>query len=129
MKRFEWSKNLITGSMTLDIQNRFFLDLINKMSDELENNPGISLAKKYSTALLTYFICHCMDEEYMMRQYFYPGYVIHSLKHREIKKRFFTCLQRDSNQNRELLELLISIWNNHMLVDDLDFNKHLSGHF
>ncbi len=119
----EWSSSYELGIEDIDFQHHFFLNLINRLADEMRTAEHL----KYRTALIAelnaYARFHFISEENMMTKAGYPGLENHKKHHRELidqlssKGNRLVKFQSDKEAG-EIIEFLLNWFIQHTMHED-----------
>lgn len=126
----EWKHDYELGIEHVDFQHHFFLNLINRLFDELE----ITNDSRYRNALLNelcaYAKFHFISEENMMYRTGYPDLEQHRNLHRELidklsNEELYLFLHRSSKSIEQIIDFLLGWFFNHTLNADRLFANYL----
>jgi len=78
-----WNDNFSIGIEGIDLQHRYFIDLLNRLSLELKDSDAAYQAKLIDE-LASYAKQHFISEENIMYKLGYPGLKKHSEYHQEL---------------------------------------------
>lgn len=127
-KKILWSDDFLTGVESVDLQHKYFLNLINKIFDYAHN--GCRNLKPYDIfqEIQYYAQFHFTSEENLMIEWEYPGLDIQKKEHRILVEHFLVKINNFSNESNDMLyiyDYLINWFCNHTLIDDKEMGKYL----
>ena len=126
----DWKSEYALGVEDIDFQHHFFLDLVNRLADELE--VGADLA--YQTALISelnaYARFHFISEENMMLHAGYPELNDHHRHHAELLsalaiKEGELEMGRSDETVSSIIDFLVNWFMNHTTLEDRRFAEYL----
>lgn len=83
----EWTDELATGSVKIDMQHQTIFERINGMLEACSNGKGRSEVKELLAFLEDYVMTHFSTEEQLMKQYGYAGFFEHRAQHLEFTRK------------------------------------------
>lgn len=86
MARYELTKDLETGNMTIDREHRELIAAVNKLLDACSAGQGRDHMKDTVKFLNDYVNRHFAHEEQLQQQSKYPGYAAHKAFHDKYKR-------------------------------------------
>ncbi len=89
-----WTDDLSSGITTHDGDFKHLTDLINQLSDAINNDRGNATLARILDELLEYMLLHFDDEELLMRQIAYTDYSTHKSEHELIASEIIGLKQR-----------------------------------
>ena len=122
----DWQTAFELGIEGIDFQHRYFVDLINRLSDDLESGND----QKYHAALLNelkaYARFHFVSEENLMMRCAYPGLDEHKRHHRELVDQMSARIAKLEISYSEtsadaIIRFLIDWFSNHTVSEDRRF--------
>jgi len=121
--KFEWTKDLITGSDTIDEQHMLLFIKANKFSESLDSGDKSKVEDLFNF-LIDYVKEHFGNEESIMQENNYPDFYIHKQAHEMLLYKLTTAYdslingEYDKNKHEEANELLIDWYRSHILSFD-----------
>lgn len=85
--RYQLTKDLETGNLTIDREHRELLDNVNKLMDACSSGAGRAAVDPAAKFLLSYVDRHFAHEEELQKKSSYPGYNNHHLFHENYKRK------------------------------------------
>jgi hemerythrin-like metal-binding protein len=79
-----WKQDYETGVREIDLQHRFFMDLINRMHEELQGSTDADYRAALFEELSNYARFHFVSEENLMFKFGYPDLDHHRMMHRRL---------------------------------------------
>lgn len=79
-----WKQDYDTGVREIDLQHRFFMDLINRMHEELQGSTDAHYRAALFEELSNYARFHFVSEENLMFKFGYPDLDHHRMMHRRL---------------------------------------------
>lgn len=127
----QWRDYYSVGNLELDGQHQKIIHMINWLYEviwEGDDRQGLAtLMRRVSE----YTHSHFVDEERMMRDAGFPGYLDHKEIHDNLtsdtRDLLFGCLQDEGPDSRDLLRFLKRWWINHITGDDKEYMYFLSN--
>lgn len=86
MSRYEFTKDLETGSLIIDGEHRELLQAVNKLLDACGEGKGRAHMNETIKFLNDYVDRHFSHEEQLQKQSGYPGYAPHRAFHEKYKQ-------------------------------------------
>ncbi|MCB1777319.1 MAG: hemerythrin family protein [Candidatus Competibacteraceae bacterium] len=133
MKRqpIEWKRDYEVGIEDIDLQHQFFLNLLNRLFNELAATNDMKYRNTLITELSYYAQFHFISEENMMYRAGYPGLEEHHQLHCELidklsNQQFYLFLSQSSNIE-SIVDLLSDWFLHHTLNADKLFAKYLKN--
>lgn len=114
-----WKEEYATGVEEIDLQHRYFMGLINRLSSELDGCEDESYRKKLLNELVKYASFHFVSEENMMIKFAYPDLERHRKLHLDLIDKLSWQIQ--SKFYDALFEFLVDWFIRHTLEED----KHI----
>lgn len=85
--RYELTKDLETGNMTIDREHRELFDAVNRLMDACASGKGRPAVEPAVQFLTSYVDRHFAHEEELQKKFSYPGYSTHHLFHENYKRK------------------------------------------
>jgi hemerythrin len=85
---FEWESNFETGNEYVDLQHRFFVDLINRVGINFRQADDVAYKEMLINELRKYADFHFTSEENIASSCNLPGVSIHHQRHSELLEEF-----------------------------------------
>jgi len=122
-KHFDWQANYDLGIEDIDFQHHYFLNLINRLSDELRMTTSQDRRTALIAELNAYARFHFVSEENMMARAGYPQLEEHRKHHLDLISKLNSreaMLQLEkSDQNAEhIVDFLVSWFVSHTTGED-----------
>lgn len=109
-----WRKDYELGVEDIDLQHRFFFNLVNRIATELLQTKDVQYRMDLINELNAYAKFHFISEENMMRKSNYPGFSYHKNLHFELIQQLSTkgnqLLLNDQNTEAEALVSFLGEW-------------------
>lgn len=122
-KKLEWDKKYEIGVKEIDLQHHYFIELINRIAEELKQ----PIPEKYKNRLLDelykYAAFHFISEENLMLKHNFPGFDQHFQLHRELVNKLSHHAYLDTAD--EFLGFLTGWFLNHTLKEDKEIARHI----
>ena len=118
---FEWQSDFETGNEFVDLQHRYFLDLINRVGTNFKNTDDAAYKEKLIIELRKYADFHFTSEENIATALNLPGISSHHQRHMELMEEFnhhATVLNTGSETTDEFLEFLTDWLIGHTVYED-----------
>lgn len=116
-----WKADYDCGILEIDLQHRYFMQLINRLSMELHSTTDPRYHARLLEEISKYAQFHFISEENLMIKFGYPDFEAHRQRHIALLNE----LSWRSQQNEDdLLEFLVQWFINHTVEHD-----HLIGDF
>lgn len=128
----EWKHDYELGIEDVDFQHHCFLNLINRLFDELETTKDANYRNALLNELSAYAKFHFISEENMMYQAGYPGLEEHQKLHCELIERLFNkesylWIEQSLHNTRVLMNFLLDWFFHHTLNEDKLFANYLKN--
>jgi hemerythrin len=114
-----WKEEYATGVEEIDLQHRYFMGLINRLSTELDGCVDESYRKKLLNELVKYASFHFVSEENLMIKFAYPDIERHRKLHLDLIDKLSWQVQSKSYE--VLFEFLVDWFIRHTTEED----KHI----
>lgn len=122
-----WTVESSVGSSEVDAHNRRILDLINKLGRAKGQEKSSEVASEVMSELVKRTSLHLDKEEALLRLLQFSDLENHILHHqafrREIANLTREALTSDPLFQQDLLDILVSWWRNHILVEDRKYRE------
>lgn len=112
MKKYEFTKDLETGNLTIDNEHRELLNAVNSLLEACEDGKGRAKMSETVKFLNDYVERHFAHEEQLQKKSGYPGYEAHKAFHEKYKQ--------------TLREITSGMSDNISIADLAKFNAHVS---
>ena len=114
-----WKEEYATGVEEIDLQHRYFMGLINRLSTELDHCDDESYRKRLLNELVKYASFHFVSEENLMFKFGYPDLDRHRKLHLDLIDKLSWKIQPQSYES--LFEFLVDWFIRHTTEED----KHI----
>jgi len=120
----EWGHDFETGLAEIDVQHRYFFQLIQRANDV---RIGANTQERSSilSELLGYANCHFGYETALMRTYEYPGRVHHVTEHEQILSQVKSFLSEENANFHKVTMLLFNWFAAHSTLEDCALAKYI----
>ena len=118
---FEWQLDFETGNEFVDLQHRYFIDLINRVGTNFKNTDDLAHKDKLIVELRKYAEFHFTSEENIATSCNLPGVSSHHQRHLELLEEFnhhAADLDKGSKTADEFLEFLTDWLIGHTVYED-----------
>ncbi len=112
MKKYEFTKDLETGNLTIDNEHRELLNAVNSLLEACEEGKGRAKMSETVKFLNDYVERHFAHEEQLQKKSGYPSYEAHKAFHEKYKQ--------------TLREITSGMSDNISIADLAKFNAHVS---
>lgn len=116
----EWTEDLVTGSVQIDMQHKQLFKIINELLDACKKGQAKKEVMKVVEFLSNYVQEHFSTEEKIMEENNYPHIERHKKQHSEFRKKIVDYRERMYSEG---ITLSITISITHALVEWL--TKHI----
>lgn len=120
----EWSGEFETGLAEIDVQHRYFFQLIER-ANEVRIGADSKGQSSLLNELLGYASCHFGYETALMRVYEYPGRVQHVTEHEQILSQVKSFLSEDNANFHKVTMLLFNWFAAHSTLEDRALAKYV----
>jgi hemerythrin len=120
----EWSLEFETGLAEIDVQHRYFVELI-RCANEVRVSADNEGRRSLLNELLGYANCHFGYETALTRTYEYPGRVQHITEHEQILSQVKSFLSEDNANFHKVTMLLFNWLAAHSTLEDRALAKHV----
>jgi len=120
----EWQTDFETGNEYVDLQHRYFVDLINRVETNFREADDVAYKEKLISELKKYADFHFTSEENIATSINLPGVSAHHHRHLELLEEFNHCaedLNRGSKTVDEFLGFLTDWFMGHTIYEDQKF--------
>ncbi len=122
-QRFDWKTEYDLGIEDIDFQHHYFLNLINRLSDELKMTTEPSRRTALIAELNAYARFHFVSEENIMSKAGYPKLNEHRQHHLDLisqlnSKEAMLQLRRSDESAEDIVEFLQTWFINHTVGED-----------
>ena len=117
----EWESDFETGNEYVDLQHRFFVDLINRVGIKFRETDDVAYTEKLISELRKYADFHFTSEENIATSCNLPGVKIHHQRHSELLEEFnhhADDLKEGSKKVDEFLGFLTDWFIGHTIYED-----------
>lgn len=123
----EWSREFETGLADIDVQHRYFFQLIHRT---YEIRIGTETEKRLAVLdeLLNYAECHFGCETALMRAYKYPERVPHVTEHEQILTQVKSFASEEPVNLHKVTMLLFNWFAAHTTLEDRALAKYVIAH-
>ena len=126
---YEWTPSLSVNIPSIDRQHQVLIGYINDLHDAESTEKALSISAGILKKLVNYTVVHFLYEEMLFATYNYEEETEHKASHQkfidtisDFQKR---CEQGDSTVPAQLLDMLKSWLNHHILKDDMAYSSYL----
>ena len=123
---FEWQSDFETGNEFVDLQHRYFVDLIHRVGINFKNTNDNTYKQKLIIELRKYADFHFTSEENIATALNLPGISSHHQRHLELLEEFnhqAADLEKGSKTADEFLEFLTDWLIGHTVYEDTNLFK------
>lgn len=129
-KHINWKPEYAIGVGDIDMQHHFFLDLINRLEDELVRTDNLVYQTALISELNAYARFHFISEENMMAHAGYPQLDEHKLHHRQLleqlgNKELELDMVKSAREVQDVLDFLADWFIHHTIKEDKQFASFL----
>lgn len=118
---FEWQSDFETGNEFVDLQHRYFIDLIDRVGANFKNTDDVAYKEKLINELRKYADFHFTSEENIATSCNLPGVSSHHQRHLELLEEFnhhAADLNKGSKTPEDFLEFLTDWLIGHTIYED-----------
>ena len=118
---FKWQSDFETGNEFVDLQHRYFVELINRVGANFKNTDDAAYQEKLIAELRKYADFHFTSEENIATAHNLPGVSSHHQRHLELLEEFnhhAAELDKGSKTADEFLEFLTDWLIGHTVYED-----------
>ena len=129
-EHIDWKPNYELGIEDIDYQHHFFINLINRLSDELAATDSPEYRTAIVSELSAYARFHFISEENMMSRAGYPEIDAHKRHHRELLdqlsiKQTRLEMRQSEQEQQAILDFLVQWFFEHTTREDRLFADYL----
>lgn len=129
-KHINWEHKYELGIEDIDYQHHYFLNLINRLSDELESTTDNAYRTALIAELNAYARFHFKSEENMMMRAGFPELAQHKEHHRDLIDKLsyqesMLALNKLDKDDGEIIDFLVQWFLKHTAVEDRRFADFL----
>lgn len=129
-KPINWEHKYELGVEDIDYQHHYFVNLINRLSDELANTTDNAYRTSLIAELNAYARFHFKSEENMMMRAGFPELDQHKEHHRDLIDKLsyqesMLTINESEEDSRELIEFLVQWFLHHTAAEDRRFADFL----
>ncbi|MBR9867983.1 MAG: hemerythrin family protein [Oceanospirillales bacterium] len=127
-----WKKEYDVGVREIDLQHRYFANLINRLEEELTENIDTEYQNSLIDELNAYARFHFISEENLMRKANYPDLELHRKHHQQLISNLANMeLELDMNASSDnilgIIDFLVKWFLNHTTIEDQHFADYLDN--
>lgn len=125
---FEWEPDFETGNEYVDLQHRYFVDLINRVGINFRETDDAAYKQKLISELRKYADFHFTSEENIATSCNLPGVSAHHQRHQELLGEFnqhAENLKKGSQSVDEFLGFLTNWFIGHTVYEDQKLFKSI----
>jgi len=131
MGSLDWKKSYEIGIKSVDQQHQHFLELINRISEELKQTKDIEEMTFLIDELNAYAGFHFISEENVMRKVGYTNLDVHKAKHDDLKsqldsKEWVMRFVKSEKTVQEFIQFLFDWFLNHTVTEDKQITAHIN---
>ena len=123
-EELHWKADYETEVREIDLQHRFFMDLINRMHEELQASADQDYRDRLFQELSNYARFHFISEENLMFKFGYPDLERHRQMHRHLIDELSWRAQEKSYE--AIFEFLVRWFVAHTVDEDARIGRFLS---
>ncbi len=132
IKQLEWKDDYTLGIEDIDFQHHYFLNLINRLSDELVNSDDETYHSLLITELNAYVRFHFISEENIMMRANYPELEEHKELHEKllnslVPKEALFEMSSSKKEVKDIIDFLVDWFVLHAMKEDRLFADYLHG--
>jgi hemerythrin len=126
----QWCHEFEIGVADIDFQHHYFLDLINRLSEELGRNDNLEFHAALIAELNAYVSFHFISEENMMCARSYPGLEAHRQMHYDLLEQLSVregrlALDDSAGEVDRIIRFLVDWFLHHTITQDKQFAEFL----
>jgi hemerythrin len=111
-----WKTEYDTGIEEIDLQHRYFMVLINRLTSELVTCSDKKYRERLLRELANYAAFHFVSEENLMIKFGYPDFERHRMLHLDLIDQLSLRMLAESNES--LLKFLVAWFIRHTISED-----------
>jgi hemerythrin len=122
----KWESDFETGNEYVDLQHRYFVDLINRVGINFRETDDVAYKEKLISELRKYADFHFTSEENIATSCNLPGVIGHHQRHQELLEEFNQYaedLNKGSKTVDQFLGFLTDWFIGHTIYEDQKFFK------
>lgn len=128
-----WQDSYVLGIQDIDFQHHYFLNLINRLIDDLRQHGDPTVQGALVSELNAYARFHFISEENMMLRAGYPRIDEHKLHHRQLLdqlslKQLQLEVRHSEESLNEIIDFLVDWFVHHSNSEDRLFADYLREH-
>ena len=128
--RIDWDKKYELGIEDIDFQHHYFLNLINRMAEELAQSDDMAYRTAVISELNAYARFHFISEENLMTRAGYPGVERHRKHHRDLldelsSRQSELGIRKSNDAADKVIDFLINWFLSHTAEEDRRFAEYL----
>jgi hemerythrin-like metal-binding protein len=131
MAYIKWDTSYETGIKKFDAQHQKLVNLINDLYEGMQQGKGKETVGRVLEELIKYTKEHFADEEALMQQYNYPGYLAQKGEHERLVKEVVTLMEKHKSGAMSLsieTSTFLKNWlTNHILGVDKKYSVFFQG--
>ncbi len=131
MAYIKWDTSYETGIKKFDAQHQKLVNLINDLYEGMQQGKGKEAVGRVLEELIKYTKEHFVDEEALMQQHNYPGYLAQKGEHERLVKEVATLMEKHKSGAMSLsieTSTFLKNWlTNHILGVDKKYSVFFQG--
>ena len=120
-----WKTEYDTGIEEIDLQHRYFMVLINRLTSELVACSDKKYRERLLRELANYAAFHFVSEENLMIKFGYPDFERHRMLHLDLIDQLSLRMLAESNES--LLKFLVAWFIRHTTSEDHRIGEFILG--
>lgn len=132
MALFNWTEAYSVGIMTIDVQHKRLVEMINSLHDAMRTGKGNDVTAKMVNEMAVYAVRHFGEEEKYMQQHNYPQFAAHKAEHDAFKQKVNDLQHKLRDQKigvtLEVMTFLKDWLSKHILEVDKRYGPFLKEH-
>jgi hemerythrin len=128
-KLINWNESYSVNHPEMDKQHQKLIEIINTLFDYFKEGKAQEIISEILREVIDYANFHLNSEEKLLNKYNYPLKESHIKKHRLFKEKieeFKTLINSNANDaHYKLIEYLKDWWENHILIEDMQYANFL----
>ncbi|MDM8516413.1 bacteriohemerythrin [Desulfobacterales bacterium HSG16] len=119
--KIEWQSDFETGNEAVDLQHRFFVDLINRIGNSFKESTDEDYKRKLIVELKKYAEFHFASEENIAKSLKLPGIANHHERHMELIDEFNDNadeLEKGNKSFDDFIQFLTEWFTGHTFYED-----------
>lgn len=131
MAGFEWSEKYSVHVVEIDRQHRKLIGLVGTLHGAMREGKGKQVLSGVLKELIQYTKTHFSDEERIMKEYGYPEYAEHKVKHDKMTRKVLD-IQKEFQEGKITITLdvmtFLEDWvDKHILGTDMKYSAFLNA--